>query len=178
MLPSPDRCNIELKARRHDLAADRRIAAQLATTHLGLELQRDTYFQVPHGRLKLREIEGQPALLIWYERATTAAAKASAYQLVDVPNPAGMLTALGNACGIDVVVEKSREIFLVENVRIHLDHVAGLGDFLEFEAVLAPPLDHAAGHAQLARLSAAFAISTGDLVAESYRELLRAAQPQ
>ena len=36
---------------------------------------------------------------------------------------------------VDIVVEKSRHLFLHGNTRIHLDEVDGLGSFLELEAV-------------------------------------------
>ena len=43
--------------------------------------QRDTYFNVPHGRLKLRE-EGERAWLIPYDRSDAGEARLSRYRLV------------------------------------------------------------------------------------------------
>jgi predicted adenylyl cyclase CyaB len=167
--------NIELKARLHDMAAAREVAQRVATASLGVQQQTDTYFQCRHGRLKLREIGGQPAQLVSYERPDRNDAKGSDYQLIDIPDPAALKQALSSAMGVHIVVEKLREIYLVDNVRIHLDDVAGLGEFLEFEAVLSADCDDAAGHRQLAELQAAFGIRQEDLLAGSYADLLATA---
>lgn len=170
--PSQPRRNIELKARIASVEAVRPIARRLATATLDAERQIDTYFAGARGRLKLREREGLPAQLVGYSRADSAEAKPSDYLLLDVGDAAGLKQALAAAYGVLVVVEKRREIYLHENVRIHLDRVASLGDFLEFEAVLAPGGDDAAGYSKLAELAAAFGIEAGHCIAASYSDLL------
>jgi adenylate cyclase class IV len=71
------------------------------------------------------------------------------------------------------VVRKLREIGLFENVRIHLDRVEGLGDFVELEAVWD---GDGAGEAEQARkvafLRERLAIRDADLIAASYEGLL------
>ena len=47
-----------------------------------------------------------------------------------------MLAALTGANGIVGVVKKRRELFLLDQTRIHLDKVENLGTFLELEVVL------------------------------------------
>ena len=111
--------NIELKARVADLDAVRLAAQRVATDRLDDQHQIDTYFHCSRGRLKLREITGQPAQLICYERPDQALAKTSCYHLVPTPEPAALKSALSQALGVRVVVEKHREILLYENVRIH-----------------------------------------------------------
>ena len=69
-------------------------------------------------------------------------------------------------------MRKRREIYLFQSVRIHLDEVENLGTFLEFEAVVSHGIDDQAARAQLADLSQRFAISSTDLVAVSYSDLL------
>jgi predicted adenylyl cyclase CyaB len=164
--------NIELKARIVDCDAVRKQAEAIATERLGIERQVDTYFHCRNGRLKLREIEGQAAQLIWYTRPDAHGPKPSDYQIVPVNAPGRLKVALTAALGMRVVVEKRREIFLWHNVRIHLDEVAGQGTFLEFEAVLQPPLDDTSGQAQLEELARHFGIATDDLVSGSYGEML------
>jgi predicted adenylyl cyclase CyaB len=168
--------NVELKARLADLAAVRKIAQRLATANLGIQQQTDTYFHCRHGRLKLREIAGQPAQLIPYRRPDCAGAKGSEYRLVEVPNAIGLKQALTAALGVLAVVDKVREVFLVENVRIHLDEVAGLGKFIEFEAVLTATVDESVGQSQVAQLQRDFGIRDSDLVSGSYSDLLLAAR--
>ena len=163
--------NIELKARIADADAARKLAEAIAAERLGIEQQVDTYFHCRNGRLKLREIDGQAARLIWYARPDTQGPKPSDYQIVPVSDAGRLKDVLTVALGTRAIVEKRREIFLWRNVRIHLDEVAGQGAFLEFEAVLQPPLDDAAGHAQLEQLAKHFGIATADLVCGSYAEM-------
>jgi predicted adenylyl cyclase CyaB len=165
--------NIELKARLADLEGARRVARTLATSRLGMHHQVDTYFASRNGRLKLREIDGHTSQLIWYARPDDLGPKASDYQVVPVADGEAMKSALTAALGVRAVVQKRRDIYLWHNVRIHLDEVAGLGTFLEFEAVLGPGVDEAAARAQVDHLLGRFAIAPADLLAGSYGEMAR-----
>ena len=163
--------NIELKTRLRDPAAARAVAEAVATSRLGVQHQVDTYFHCHNGRLKLRQIDGLSAQLVWYARPDEQGPKASDYRLVPVSNPETLKAALTAALGVRGVVEKRREVFLVDNVRIHLDDVVGLGHFLEFEAVLGAHHTDAHGHAQLDRLMQQFDIQPADLLEGSYGEM-------
>jgi len=165
--------NIELKAKLRDPQAALAVAEALATAPVETQRQVDTYFAVAHGRLKLREIEGRTAQLVWYARADQPGAKGSDYRLVNVAHPEGLKASLASACGIKAVVDKRRRIFLYNNVRIHLDEVESLGNFIEFEAVLGPEIDDAAGRVQVEFLQSAFQLVADDLIARSYAELLQ-----
>lgn len=167
-----NRQNVEIKARIASLAAAREVALQVATDHVGVQRQVDTYFSCPHGRLKLREIDGQPAQLVWYSRPDLQAARVSDYILTPVHAPAELKESLARALGVRVVVDKRREIFLADNVRIHLDRVAELGDFIEFEAVLASGMPIEFGERQVAELSERFGLSAEQLVECSYADML------
>jgi predicted adenylyl cyclase CyaB len=164
--------NIEIKARLRDLEAARSIAKALATKRLGDQHQIDTYFRCAHGRLKLRQINGLSAQLVWYVRPDQPGPKPSRYHVVPVSNPETLKAALAAALGVQVVVEKRREIFLHENVRVHLDEVVGLGRFLEFEAVLGTEADEAAARTQLDQLMEKFCVAPPDLVPHSYSDML------
>jgi len=168
----PPRRNIELKARLASIDAAREIAQSVATEHLGTQTQVDTYFRCESGRLKLRQSNVAPAQLVSYRRPDISEAKASDYRLLDVDEPEQLLAMLHDNLGIECVVEKSREVFLYHNVRIHLDEVAGLGTFLEFEAVLDDSIDDAQGHAQVAKLTTEFQIAETDLVHHSYSDMV------
>ena len=171
------RRNIELKARLRDPAFAHSVAQRIATEYVGVERQIDTYFRVPHGRLKLREIDGGESRLVAYERPDDLQAKASDYRLLPVIEPQRLKELLSASLGVVAVVDKRHTIYLFRNVRIHLDEVAGLGAFLEFEAVLDPAAADAAsaaaaGHAQLTFLSGEFRLRPDDLLAQSYGEML------
>src|SRR5262249_24304353 len=166
------RRNLELKAWHANLAAARAAALALGARPGGIELQVDTYFRVPHGRLKLREIEGQTAVLIWYARPDATGARTSDYHLVPAPDPGTLKAALAAALGVRGVVRKRRDIFHWHNVRIHLDEVDGLGTFVEFEAVLSAEESETAAQPRLAELMRALGIRPEDQRGASYADLL------
>ena len=99
----------------------------------GTDEQTDTYFNVPNGRLKLREgnIENN---LIFYERSNQAGPKNSHFNLVKVEDAKGLKEILTKSNGVKIVVHKKREIYYIDNVKFHLDAVPGLGSFVEIEA--------------------------------------------
>lgn len=164
--------NVELKARLRDLAETRKIAVALGARYVGVQEQVDTYFRGVQGRLKVRQINGLHAELIWYARPDEPAARTSCYHRAPTANPETLKTVLAAALGVQTVVQKRREIFLWQNVRIHLDEVVGLGAFLEFEAVLRPDQDETDGQAQLAHLTQMFHVQPEDLMPVSYAEMI------
>jgi predicted adenylyl cyclase CyaB len=169
----PNRHNLELKARHADLHAARKAVTAIAGIRSGgVEIQVDTYFQVPGGRLKLREINDESATLIFYERPDRAAARICNYQLVPVLDAEALKTALATALGIRGVVRKRREIYFWHNVRIHLDEVAGLGTLVELEAVLAPEDDEKLSQERLEELCELMGIADKNLLGQSNADLL------
>jgi len=165
---------VELKARDPDPGRSLEVCGSLGAEDRGTLEQRDTYFQVPHGRLKLRE-EGAAAQLISYERADLAAQRESRYRIVAVERPGELKAALAGALGVGATVSKQRRLFLWEGVRIHLDRVAELGDFLELEAVIGETLDPGGAGKRVEDLRRAFGIGDERLIGESYCDLALAA---
>lgn len=133
--------------------------------------QRDTYFRVPRGRLKLREEEGAAAHLIAYERPDLVGQRESRYRIVDVEQPDELVAALSSVLGVRVVIAKERRLFLWEGVRIHLDKVDGLGDFIEFEAVAPAGSDLSREEVQVKTLRQALEIDDADVIGVSYSDL-------
>ena len=168
--------NVEIKARVADLAALRARAERLATQRIGVDVQVDTYFRVPSGRLKLRESSLSGGQLVPYLRPDEPGARRSDYLVVPVADAARLKELLARILGVHRVVRKTRQILLVDNVRIHLDEVEGLGAFLELEAVFD---GSAAGEtrerAKLARLLGELGVADAELVAGSYEGLLSGA---
>ncbi len=163
--------NVELKARCPDLDRAQAIAKELGAGDPTIEHQRDTYFHVSHGRLKLREIEGRGATLIWYDRPDDSHARLSRYLITPVADAETTRQILSLALGVHRVVEKERQIMLYRNVRLHFDRVAGLGDFIEFEAVLSPEEPEPSGQDILAELRIRFAITDADVFQGSYEAM-------
>jgi homotetrameric cytidine deaminase len=163
--------NVELKARDPDPARTLELALAAGAEEQGVLRQRDTYFAVPRGRLKLREEDPGGATLIGYERPDDASERVSSYRLVEVPEPGALREALAAANGVAVVVDKRRRLLLWERtVRLHLDDVSGLGSFLEIEAVAQPGSDLGRERDQVARLRDLLEIRDDALVEGSYAD--------
>ena len=77
-----------------------------------------------------------------------------------------------------IVVKKHREVFMLGNVRIHLDRVEGLGAFLEFEALVSRDHPEAGCHEALADLRAGLGPVLGEPIACGYSDLVAAEQEQ
>ena len=168
--------NIELKARLPQLTQARKIARGLATGYIGKLHQRDTYFHVQDGLLKLRHMPGQPDELIFYRRPKRRTAKSCDYTIYPTDNARLLHTLLSDALGVRILVEKTREVFLYRTVRIHLDRVKKLGTFLEFEAVLRSRSDAPEGQRLVEYLTEEFGITQKQLVPVSYGLLLEQQQ--
>lgn len=166
------RRNIELKVDDRDPERSLAVCRALGAEDQGVLRQRDTYFWVHRGRLKLRE-EGGGAHLVHYERTDEAVPRASDFRLVPVPDPGEMRLTLEAALGIEVVVAKERRLLLWREVRIHLDRVEGLaGAFLELEA----PADSGSDDepARLVdELLTALDVDADRIVGPGYADLLR-----
>lgn len=165
--------NLELKAR--DPAPQRTLRAceELGAEGGGVLRQRDVYFSVPRGRLKLRYENDGIGQLIAYERPDHEGIKASRYRVIPVLAAAELEAALAAAMGVVVEVRKTRRLFLYDGVRIHLDRVEGLGRFVELEALADPAGGDRAGREKvLGELRQALGLGDEELVAGSYCELV------
>lgn len=148
------------------------VCESLKALPAGVLTQCDTYFEAPHGRLKLRETDGEVAQLIAYQRPDHSAHRLSRYRIAEIDDAAGVRQALEEALGLKAVVRKVRRLFLLGNVRIHLDEVEGLGSFIEFEAVLAEGSDPSREEGRARELQTAFGIAEADIIGGSYCDLV------
>jgi len=169
--------NFEFKARCNDLPAAEAALMQLHPRFAGEDQQTDTYFNVHHGRLKLREGTIENAL-IHYNRTNAAQAKQSDVLLYQHRPDASLKNVLTAALGIKAVVNKTRKIFFVDNVKVHFDQVEHLGTFLEVEAI---DLDNSMGLETLKEQCRQFAALLGvhqqDMLPESYSDMLLEKNP-
>ncbi len=175
--------NIEAKFKLDDLARAEKAALELGYRHAGLLRQRDTFFKVGSGKLKLRE-EEVGARLIFYRRGKHGDAiesrrenrgglMRSDYEIVPVADPERTRAMLTEALGALAEVRKERRLLLRDNVRLHLDRVAELGEFGEIEAVLGDHADSERSRAAVDELLDALGIARIDLIEVSYFEMLR-----
>ncbi len=128
--------NIEIKTILRDPSAMEAKLASLGASREWQHVQRDLFFNVPVGWLKLREVEGQPGELIAYVREPGRHARASDYDIARIDDVDGLTEVLDRSLGLKGVVEKTRTLYTHRHTRIHLDDVRGLGSFLELETVI------------------------------------------
>ncbi|MEO8606036.1 MAG: class IV adenylate cyclase [bacterium] len=166
--------NIEIKVRLGDLAAARDVVRGLGAQPHVIEVQTDRYYELDGGRrVKLRSIVGGRAEMIDYARPEASGVRASDYTITPVRDASGCQVPRGEPL---VIVRKRREVLLIDNVRVHLDDVDGLGTFLELEAVVDAAHDDAVCRAQVARIMAGLGVREADLIRASYAELLQGAR--
>jgi adenylate cyclase, class 2 len=162
--------NAEFKARCSDPRdAIRRVRAAGARW-LSREHQVDTYYRVAEGRLKVRET-GSRAELVWYFRGDTLRSKRSDVLMLRVSDPDSVKETLSRNLGVKVVVDKLRRVYLRENVRLHIDAVRDLGQFVEIEAV-GQAKDFKTLQKQAEDMARILGLRRPDLIRDSYSDLL------
>jgi predicted adenylyl cyclase CyaB len=165
--------NVEIKARVDSLAPVRDRIESLHGKGPTVLRQEDTFFVCPTGRLKLRQSPDSPeAELIYYKRANLAQPKETQYIIHRTRDGESLKQAMSQSLGIQGVVRKRRELFLVGQTRVHLDEVEGLGTFVELEVVLRPDQSSAEGTAIATKLMQQLGISGNDLIDGAYIDLL------
>jgi predicted adenylyl cyclase CyaB len=165
--------NIEIKARAQQFEQLRERAAALTPDAPLIFRQQDFFYDVPRGRLKLRQFDdGTPAELIFYQRDDRDGPKASYYTRSPVTNPEAMHSLLATALTTRGIVTKERHVYIVGRTRIHLDRVDGLGDFVELEVVLAQDDDEEGGEAEAHDMFSKLGVPEADLVAVAYVDML------
>jgi predicted adenylyl cyclase CyaB len=163
--------NLEAKFPLADLTRAELRATALGYTRRAILNQRDTFFRVPNGKLKLRE-ENSGAALIFYRRKDSGTLMLSNYEIAPVSDPATTRHILDAALGSLTTVEKVRILLTRDNIRLHLDRVASLGDFGEIEAVIPDLDDPELSRAAVDELLATLEIIRADLIDVSYFEML------
>ena len=164
--------NIEFKAATSKLDELERALLEKGPRFVGEDHQVDTYFNVPTGRLKLREGNIENAL-IRYVRADTAGSKSSDVILYPHQPGSNLKEILVNSLGIKVLVDKRRRIYFIDNVKFHFDTVSGLGTFIEVEAI---DRDGSIGReklqAQCDEYASFLGITKEDYIAVSYSDMI------
>jgi predicted adenylyl cyclase CyaB len=164
--------NVEIKAVLKNRPAAEVLAAELSTSGVETISQEDHFFNCEGARLKLRILAEDRGELIRYERTDVADVRCSSYSIARTPDPRTLLEILTAALGVTGVVRKQRLLYLVGQTRIHIDHVEGLGNFIELEVVLQPGQNEDQGKHIATNLLSKFGISKAGLIAEAYVDLL------
>ncbi len=163
--------NLELKARIADLDSARDRVRALGAERQGVEHQVDQYYQVARGRIKLRRSSLDGAHLVVYLRPDDVSTSVSTFHRLPVDRPEELGDTLTAIFGTGPTVDKEREVWWWKDVRIHLDRVAGLGTFVEFEARLDTIGDRSEAQRLVDQLIQQLGIESSDLISGSYGEM-------
>ncbi|HXN13361.1 MAG TPA: class IV adenylate cyclase [Candidatus Acidoferrales bacterium] len=163
--------NLEAKFRLSNHAEAEERARAIGYTRRAVLNQRDTFFRVANGKLKLREENGS-AVLIFYHRGESGPLMLSNYEIAKVADPPRTLRILATALGPIAVVEKVRTLMMRDNVRLHLDQVERLGEFGEIEAVIADGDDPERSRSAVNEILGALKVEKADLIDVSYFEMI------
>lgn len=165
--------NVEFKARVADLAVMESRLSGLELVLDGVYTQEDTYYNVPIGRVKLREYD-EYSSLIYYNRADGVDAKGSDVIYYKHEKNAALGAILELQFGVKVKVSKVRKVLRYKNVSVHLDNVDNLGLFVEVEACSVGAEEGVDLKGQCDEFFNLLQLKQEDLVAVSYSDLLLA----
>lgn len=86
-------------------------------------------------RRKICNLQDKTAVLVFYERPDTPGPKLSTYHktMLNEQGSEEMKKILSSSNGVLGIVKKTRHIYFVDQTRIHVDEVEGLGHFMELE---------------------------------------------
>ena len=168
--------NIEIKARlsESEFVDLRDRVCDIVDRDCVLE-QLDTFFNASRDRLKLREFADGTAELIAYSRNDQSDAKLSDYVRTPISHPHLLKDALERSIGKRGVVKKRRELFLIDQTRVHLDEVEALGKFVELEVVLNDEQTQAFGQKIADELVVKLGIKPESFISCAYIDLLEGA---
>ena len=166
--------NIEFKAELRNIDLARAICFVVNARRVGVLLQTDEYVQVPEGRLKRRVERNEESGAareewIWYDRADRTNARPSRWTRLDDTQVAVRWPKLERR--VARVIVKRRELWKAENVRVHLDAVAGLGNYFELEGIVGIGDDPAETRLKVGTLIDKFRPALGEPVSGSYADL-------
>ena len=126
--------NLELKIKVTSHQSLIKILEQIGAENKEKLIQKDVYYSIPNGLLKLR-IENGNESLIYYNRNENDKNRWSVFEVLKFANGKGE-KFFNNLFDVEVIVKKQRELYYYDDTRIHLDTVKFLGKFLELETLV------------------------------------------
>jgi len=162
--------NIEFKAELRDMEAGRAQCKAIKAQHIGVLRQTDTYYKLPDGRLKKREAPNEPTEWVFYHRPNRVSPRMCNYTILSEEQATRRWGTHSLRPWLTVV--KTRELWMLANVRIHLDDVDKLGVFIEFEAMVSKEFDVQECHMSIDHLRQTFQPILGEPISVSYSDLM------
>ncbi len=161
--------NFEIKCRIRNLSEIKKILVSDRSYKYSIEKQKDIYYKVKSGRLKLRIINEKNSDLIYYNRKEKNRERVSNFVISSTINFKELNFILTEQFEVMVTVNKKREIFVKDNIRIHLDTVNKLGKFLEIEIMFK---DLKKAKKLMEELKDLLRLNPKDFIKSSYSDLL------
>ena len=109
--------NVEIKAELANAEQAHKVAKSLCGGEATTLLQRDTFFKVSAGRLKLRDFLDDTGVLIFYVREDSKDPTGSHFETTPVVDVASMRLVLSESLGVMGEVEKTRHLYLCGRTR-------------------------------------------------------------
>ncbi len=160
--------NLELKIRLNSHNEIKNILTGMDAEYVKMLNQKDVYYKTGNGLLKLR-IENGEQSIIKYLRDESGSDRFSNYEVLHFSS-GDAEKFFNNIFEIETVVEKKRYLYMYDNTRIHLDDVAGLGDFLELETLVLNGKDDA--KIRYERIIELLSLHKYEPIRMSYRDLM------
>jgi len=126
--------NLELKIKVENHHNIKQILEKISSAFEKILNQKDIYYKIENGLLKLR-IENGNYSLIKYNREEQKKDRWSNYYVVYIKGKETELL-FSSLFPIETEVIKKRELYMYKDTRIHLDTVENLGQFIELETVV------------------------------------------
>jgi predicted adenylyl cyclase CyaB len=165
--------NLEIKVATHNIEDIKSKTIKIGAEDFGILYQVDTYFLIGKNRLKLRE-EKNRSYLVFYVRPDTLNSKFSKYYIINISLffSKFIKKSLAFIFGVKVVVNKTRNLFIYKNTRIHLDEVKSLGSYVELETVFKEGGDEEELKKEHNFIIESLSLNKFELVKESYSDLV------
>jgi adenylate cyclase class 2 len=126
--------DFSIKARFADLVMAQAKLLSLGARFVGEDVQTDTYFRVPMGKMKLREGNIENLLTHYLRENVDGKMKTTIFLYEWNPSAETIQHHTSNLTQIGKVI-KRRRIFFIDNVKFHLDVLESGSRFLEIEAI-------------------------------------------
>jgi predicted adenylyl cyclase CyaB len=160
--------NLELKIKVTSHQSLKKILLQIGADNKGILNQKDVYYSIPNGLLKLR-IENGNESLIFYNRNENDKNRWSDFEVLEFAN-GNAEKFFNNLFDVEIIVKKKRELFYYDDTRIHLDTVKFLGKFLELETLVINGKANA--KERFERIKSLLKLNELEQIRKSYRDLL------
>lgn len=162
--------NVDFKCELRDPGLARLALKRFGAILAATVTHHDTYFRVPDGRLMRRETEGEPAEYVLYRRIDRPMPTVSSFTILSENEARRRLGASDPPVWVEV--HKRREIWLLQDARVHLDQVEGLGWFIEIDVLVTRRRSEQDCRDLIAKIREALGPCLGGLIATSYADMV------